>query len=397
MRDDGEPGLPGWTIFLDTNDNAMLDPGELSAVTDATGAYTISGVGPGTYRIEEVSMDGFQRTLFTSINVTSGMNQTGVDVGNLPELTAQIIRDPFEPDETALMVAGSNQDDRLSVTCGKHGQLFAHINGQQSGPFEPTGHVIMLAFEGDDQLLLARCVTLPGQLDGSDGNDTMRGARGDDMLMGGDGDDKMRGRGGDDHMEGGDGENRMRGGRGDDMLRGGADNDRMNGGRGHDMMIGMEGDDVMVGGRGRDIMIGGDGADRMIGDRRDSDSHHNGSHNQNAGDRNGKGRHQDIVIGGTTDYDVDDEALQAILAEWTSRQSYKVRVANLRDGSGSTSALNQDFFLDSFTVQDDGIADRIRGGRGLDWFFASEDGPTQDKLRGHVRTEIVDSLDEILP
>ena len=39
---DDEVGLAGWTIFLDQNNNDILDSGEVSTVTGTTGAYTFS-------------------------------------------------------------------------------------------------------------------------------------------------------------------------------------------------------------------------------------------------------------------------------------------------------------------------------------------------------------------
>ena len=40
QRDEDEPGLPGWTIFIDSNSNGALDPGERSTVTDSEGRYS---------------------------------------------------------------------------------------------------------------------------------------------------------------------------------------------------------------------------------------------------------------------------------------------------------------------------------------------------------------------
>ncbi len=55
VKDAGEPGLPGWTIYVDYNDNSVLDTGEPFDVTDATGSYTIEAIVPGTYKVREVS------------------------------------------------------------------------------------------------------------------------------------------------------------------------------------------------------------------------------------------------------------------------------------------------------------------------------------------------------
>ena len=39
-RDTGEPGLPGWTVFLDANRNGVLNAGETATTTTATTCTT---------------------------------------------------------------------------------------------------------------------------------------------------------------------------------------------------------------------------------------------------------------------------------------------------------------------------------------------------------------------
>lgn len=58
-RESGEPGLAGWTIYIDYNGNATLDAGEPYAVTGTDGKYTITGIKPGTYTIYEVLQNGW--------------------------------------------------------------------------------------------------------------------------------------------------------------------------------------------------------------------------------------------------------------------------------------------------------------------------------------------------
>jgi hypothetical protein len=124
-------------------------------------------------------------------------------------------------------------------------------------------------------------------------------------------------------------------------------------------------------------------------DRRNS---HSSSTQRQANSGARSGRRQDILIGGTTDYDQNDEALQAILAEWSARRSYDTRTQNI-SGSGARSlALNADFILDSLTVHDDGFADDLRGGGGLDWFFGTIDGSMRDEIRGKNSAELVELL-----
>ena len=78
------------------------------------------------------------------------------------------------------------------------------------------------------------------------------------------------------------------------VMHGGSGNDHMVGGPNSVVLLGDEGDDMLVGGPGDSVLIGGVGADRIVGA---------------AGD--------DLLIGGTTLFDNNDNALLAILAEWT--------------------------------------------------------------------------------
>lgn len=62
LRDPGEPGLAGWTVYLDQNDNSVKDVAEVSAVTDGNGAYTFAGINAATYRVREVVEPGWVQT-----------------------------------------------------------------------------------------------------------------------------------------------------------------------------------------------------------------------------------------------------------------------------------------------------------------------------------------------
>ncbi len=83
-RDPSEPGIPGFTIFLDDNDNGQPDPGEQSTVTTSDGSYLFVSLGPGDYLVREVQQPGFVQTTPnpSSITALSGSNVSGVDFGN---------------------------------------------------------------------------------------------------------------------------------------------------------------------------------------------------------------------------------------------------------------------------------------------------------------------------
>ena len=84
VQDVGDVGFAGVTIFIDANLNGLLDLGELSTVTNASGSYSFTNIGPGTYRVREVLPAGSTQTTPNPIDVVanSGTNITGINFGN---------------------------------------------------------------------------------------------------------------------------------------------------------------------------------------------------------------------------------------------------------------------------------------------------------------------------
>ncbi|MEG4403102.1 DUF4347 domain-containing protein, partial [Microcoleus sp. N9_A4] len=66
----GEPGVPGVTVFLDTNNNTILDAGETSATTGADGSFNFPNLPAGTYNVREVVPAGSQSTTLNPVSVT---------------------------------------------------------------------------------------------------------------------------------------------------------------------------------------------------------------------------------------------------------------------------------------------------------------------------------------
>ncbi len=60
--DAGEPGFEGWTVYLDLNNNDVLDVGEPTDVTDADGFYEFNPLLDGTYTVREVLQTGATQT-----------------------------------------------------------------------------------------------------------------------------------------------------------------------------------------------------------------------------------------------------------------------------------------------------------------------------------------------
>jgi beta propeller repeat protein len=62
VREADEPGLAGWTIYLDNNQNGVFDDDEVSALTDANGQYVFPGLEPGDYIVGEVQQPGWTQS-----------------------------------------------------------------------------------------------------------------------------------------------------------------------------------------------------------------------------------------------------------------------------------------------------------------------------------------------
>jgi hypothetical protein len=134
------------------------------------------------------------------------------------------------------------------------------------------------------------------------------------------------------------------------------------------LLLGSFGKDHIEGGGGRTIIIGGLGSDHL---------------------RAGSG--DAILIAGTTVYDRNFPALDAILDEWARKdESHVQRVANLSDATVKGVApnglgLNEGDFLNASTVHNDGAGNVLVGGPRRDWFFAKLDGVGKDGVRDQIR------------
>jgi Ca2+-binding RTX toxin-like protein len=138
---------------------------------------------------------------------------------------------------------------------------------------------------------------------------------------------------------GGSGNDLLAGEAGDDMLLAGSGRDDLFGGSGNDVLVAGDSDDLLYGGSGRDLLIGGQDNDWLEG-----------------------GSDDDILIGGVTIHDDDVDALDAVMAVWTSSLSFADRVETLTEEGGLLEA--------GVAVFDDDDSDVLIGGSGRDLVFA---------------------------
>lgn len=115
--------------------------------------------------------------------------------------------------------------------------------------------ITFLGGDGDDNF--ANNTSLPSEIHGGAGDDTLQGGSADDTIHGDEGDDRVLG---------GEGDDVLFGGTGDDILRGGDGDDALYGESGVDELFGEDGADYLDGGDDQDTLTGGAGADQMLED-----------------------------------------------------------------------------------------------------------------------------------
>ncbi len=58
LQDGSDSSLAGVTVFIDSNNNGALDAGEPTATTNASGAYSFTGLANGTYTVRQLQLGG---------------------------------------------------------------------------------------------------------------------------------------------------------------------------------------------------------------------------------------------------------------------------------------------------------------------------------------------------
>ena len=109
-------------------------------------------------------------------------------------------------------------------------------------------------------------------IEGTSGNNHLRGTDSADEIYGYGGNDEIEGRSGSDTLYGGSGHDELDGDKGNDTFYGAAGNDELDGDGGKDELRGGKGNDHLDGGNGNDTLTGGKGADVFefeTGDGRD--------------------------------------------------------------------------------------------------------------------------------
>ncbi|NER03401.1 MAG: hypothetical protein F6K17_12680, partial [Okeania sp. SIO3C4] len=106
----GENGIPGTTVFLDSNDNSILDNEERTAITDSLGVYDFDGLPPGTYTVRQVPPPGlFQTNQDPTLTLFAGDDANFVNFGN--STTPPVIPPPPPPSTGTGGISGVTFED----------------------------------------------------------------------------------------------------------------------------------------------------------------------------------------------------------------------------------------------------------------------------------------------
>jgi hypothetical protein len=97
LKEGGEPGLAGVTVFIDANKNGIKDASEKSVLTGASGSYTFTGLAAGTYRIRE-SVPSNEKLVsptagYFDVAVTSSSKVTGKNFFDQPKAAVVVTVD----------------------------------------------------------------------------------------------------------------------------------------------------------------------------------------------------------------------------------------------------------------------------------------------------------------
>jgi hypothetical protein len=166
-RDANDPPLDGVTVYLDTNDNGMLDPGEESTLTNPEGHYVFSSTPPGTYHVRQVVPSGYiARQAGHDVTLTdTSRNQNGLDFSDQPtSFTGSFNNDTFT------VVDDPSESSRVQVSEGPAGATLTWDMDKAS--LEAAGGLTFNTSGGNDTINVnATGVTL--RLTNAGGNKTI--------------------------------------------------------------------------------------------------------------------------------------------------------------------------------------------------------------------------------
>ncbi len=141
-HDADEPGLADVRIYLDLNDNSMLDEGEPTALTGVDGRYSIGGVPPASYVVREIVPNGFEQTFAPGRSSNGGLQLIQPDplIGGTFRGRADVSTDALGTSDFGTLQAQIAEGATVEMA-------FLHVATRSfEDPFRPTS----ILFEGQE-------------------------------------------------------------------------------------------------------------------------------------------------------------------------------------------------------------------------------------------------------
>ncbi|WP_264322338.1 SdrD B-like domain-containing protein [Zarconia navalis] len=272
-RDDGEPGLANWTIYIDDNDNGELDAGETSTTTDELGNYSFS-VDAGSYTVAEVQQQGWEQTAPITgtheVSVAPSETIDSIDFGNIA-LPGELSGSKWDDiDGDGVRDVGESGLEGWTIYLDDNGN--GALDGEEvSTVTDADGNYSFTDLDAGSYIVAE--VLQPGweQTAPTDGFHTVNIDPGEaiaeldfgnrfvaNLIEGTSNTESLDGTAGFDFIRGFEGNDRLRGLGDRDLLFGDEDRDTLQGGGGDDTLVGGTGNDIAIGGAGMDVLIGVD-------------------------------------------------------------------------------------------------------------------------------------------
>lgn len=211
-----EGGVRGQTLRLEGtfNDPGLLDTHtfEWSITKDGLPVATTAPTNQQTLSFVPSEEGIYSFTL----KVTDDDGGVGSAVRNMAVSAVAVQSDPIFAGRTQLVVGGSMSNDQIHFRSTGAG-IYVDLNTETFGPYSPD-RIVVYAQDGDDTITLPSSIRIDASLFGGNGNDSIKGGSGNNIIVGGNGDDFLQGNSGRDVIIGGRGADRILGSGDDDLL-----------------------------------------------------------------------------------------------------------------------------------------------------------------------------------
>lgn len=207
------------TVSAVNGDAASVD----HTVSTAHGTLTVDADGSFTYQPATI----FTGTEIFTYSISDGDGGIAtatvvILVAAAPAGSIVVVPDTCCSGKDALLITGGSDGDMIEVEPASNSAALAvTINGVTTMWPKPSGRIIVIGGDGDDDIQIAGAISNSVWLYGNDGNDRLNAgnvSHGGNLLIGGAGDDHLLGGNGRDILVGGEGADKLNSNSSDDIL-----------------------------------------------------------------------------------------------------------------------------------------------------------------------------------